>query len=188
MRKVEDELQAAGATTPEKRTRALRRRARARGARRRGRDLRGPRRRHDRLAAARRQRLRLRPDVPAGRPFAYLRRDERGGKARLEPGATVRCRTARAPSQLSPGASWASADERRDPRAGERDRASASMCTGRSARPSAPIATSTATSAISRRTRRASPPRSRASFRISPALDARARRSPRSSSAAARRR
>ena len=60
-----------------------------------------------------------------------------------------RCRIAPAPSPSSP---------MRGCRHERRARTSPSMCTGRSARRSAPIATSTPTSATSRRTRRATPP------------------------------
>jgi non-canonical purine NTP pyrophosphatase (RdgB/HAM1 family) len=46
------------------------------------RGVRGPHRRHHRLAAARHGGLRLRPDIPARRPCAHLRRDDRGRKTR----------------------------------------------------------------------------------------------------------
>ena len=109
---------------------------------------------HDRLAAARHQRLRLRPDVRAATATTEdLRRDDAPRRSTDGRPAARRCRTARAPSpQIRRGeAGAAMSDDRASP-------ASASTSTGRSARPSAPIATSTAMSATSRPTRRASPP------------------------------
>ena len=78
--------------------RAFHRRAVPRLAGRPRRGLRRPRRRHAGLAAARRCRLRLRPDVPARRLRPHLRRDERGGKARPAAARAKACRIAPAPS------------------------------------------------------------------------------------------
>ena len=64
------------------------------------RDLRGPGRRRSRLPAARDGRVRLRPDLQAGRPRPHLRRDERRGEARdSRPTARSRSRTARGRSR-----------------------------------------------------------------------------------------
>jgi Ham1 family len=67
MQRVEDELRSRGALTPDARPR---------------RGLRGHGRRRAGLAAARHARLRLRSDVPAGRPHPHLRRDARRREAR----------------------------------------------------------------------------------------------------------
>ena len=60
-----------------------------------------PRRRHARLAAARRQGLRLRSDVPARRPRAHLRRDAERREARPAAAKAKGCRIAPAPSSNS---------------------------------------------------------------------------------------
>ena len=59
---------------------------------------RGAGRRHARLAAARHRRFRLRPGVPAGRPCAHLRRDDRRRRSTACRRLASACRTARAPS------------------------------------------------------------------------------------------
>ena len=107
------------------------------------RGVRGPRRRHAGLAAARRQGLRLRSDVPARRPHPHLRRDEPTRSTACRRAAA--CRTAPAPSSSSRSLALAP-HPRRDGRKPTRA-PSASTSTGRSACRSARIATSTATSA-----------------------------------------
>ena len=104
-------------------------------------------RRHAGLAAARRPRLRLRSDVPAGRHDAYVRRDDARGEARPAaawPGLSHRA---------ARSSSWRRRVLRDDALTGRRP--SASTCIGRSACRSAPIATSTAMCATPRSTRRA---------------------------------
>ena len=98
--------------------------------------------------------LRLRSGVPAGRPRTHIRRNDAPRKSTAGSRARPRrCRTAPAPSRNSREPVWA----RHDAMPTDASPASASMSTGRSARPSAPIATSTAMSATSRSTRSASP-------------------------------
>ena len=123
------------------------------------------------------KRLRLRPGIPAGRADAHLRRDDRGGKARLEarPGGGAVASRPRLP-EIRAARSWVRRDStRRMPTQLDRIPASASMCTGRSARRSARIATSTAMSATSRSTRSALRAPSRPSLRPCASGPARAR-------------
>ena len=105
-----------------------------------------PRSRDAGVAAARRQGLRLRSDVPARRSCPDLRRDDGDEKHGLPPQAIGLSHRARAFRKLAE-ACLGNAD---------RGPASASTSTGRSACRNAPIATSTATSAMPRSTRRAS--------------------------------
>ena len=91
-------MQEVGAATPAQRTRPLRRGDLPRLAGRRSRIFPRRGRGHAGVAAARRQRLRLRPGVPAGRTDAHLRRDDGRGEARLEarPAQTALSHRARA--------------------------------------------------------------------------------------------
>ena len=70
------------------------------------------RRRHAGLAAARRQGLRLRSDVPARRPRAHIRRNVERRKTRLAAARQRACRTAPAPSSSSRRRALSSADAR----------------------------------------------------------------------------
>ena len=82
MARIERLLRERGATAPDAARCAFRLRALRRLARRSSRRGRGARRRHAGLAAARHRRLRLRPDVPARRLRAHLRRDDQHREAR----------------------------------------------------------------------------------------------------------
>ena len=105
--------------------------------------------------------------LPDGHSRTF-RRDERGGEARLAARRReALCRIAPAPSSFSRARCLGATMNGRGSQSPRAPPPSASMSTGRSARRSAPIATSTPMSATRRRTRRASRRPLRASWRIS---------------------
>ena len=162
---------------------AFRLRAVRRLARRSSRGGRGARRRHFGVAAARHRRLRLRSGVHARRTCAHLRRDDQRSRSTACRRSASACRTAPAPSS-----SWRrSALSRAEHLHAAGRKPSASMCTGRFACRNARIAISTAMSGMPRSTKNVLRAPLRARSRPPPRAR-RAARSPRSFSAAARRR
>ena len=169
------------------RKRAFRFRAVRRLARRSSRRGRGARRRNFGVAAARHRRFRLRSGVPARRPLADLRRDDQHRETR--PAAARARPVASRPRLRQTGGDlpWLAPTLNPPPQREREKKPSASTCTGRSACRNARIAISTAMSGTRRSTRSAlrAPLRARSK---PPRRARRTRRSPRSFSAAARRR